>query len=220
LGRQFEGRISCRQVDLNFASFETGAYDVALSSGVLHHVVNLEQLVDQVRGSLVPGGLFFFHDFVGPSRFRYAPAQYRMFEVIYERERKRRPKAELPPVSWMEWNMPQHSPFEAIRSSDTLGVLVSRMEPLSVRTVGAVTELLLFSRITRNVSPETQNSLTGRWLGKIRDRAFRPQAQPLIWERLLSPRGLKELILADELLSEAGWGEPGTALAVYRKPGS
>src|SRR4029077_12081108 len=61
------------RADLNFVRLPRDAYDVIWSSGTLHHLVNLEHLLDEVARALRPGGLFAVHDFVGESRFRYDP---------------------------------------------------------------------------------------------------------------------------------------------------
>ena len=59
------------RADLNFAHLPTERYDVIWSSGCLHHLVNLEHLMDQVSRALRPGGLFAFHDYVGENRFHF-----------------------------------------------------------------------------------------------------------------------------------------------------
>jgi ubiquinone/menaquinone biosynthesis C-methylase UbiE len=61
------------QADLNFARLPAERYDVIWSGGCLHHIVNLEHLLDEVSRALRPGGLFAFHDYVGETRFRFEP---------------------------------------------------------------------------------------------------------------------------------------------------
>lgn len=39
---------------------------------MLHHITNLEHLLEQVRIALCPGGLFVVLEYVGPSRFQWS----------------------------------------------------------------------------------------------------------------------------------------------------
>jgi len=61
------------QADLDFARLPAERYDVIWSSGCLHHLINLEHLMNQVSRALRPGGLFTFHDYVGENRFHFEP---------------------------------------------------------------------------------------------------------------------------------------------------
>jgi SAM-dependent methyltransferase len=52
-----------------------GRYELVLSTGALHHVSNLEGLLDRVRTVMDPDGYFVLVEFVGPNRFQWTPQQ-------------------------------------------------------------------------------------------------------------------------------------------------
>lgn len=64
--------VRCRfQVsDLNFMEFAQESYDFILCNSILHHCVNLEHLLFQIRKALTPDGIFVVRDFVGETRFQ------------------------------------------------------------------------------------------------------------------------------------------------------
>src|SRR5262249_15531179 len=51
------------------------SFDLVLSTGALHHVTALEDLLDGVRTMLRPDGRFVLLEFVGPNRFQWTPLQ-------------------------------------------------------------------------------------------------------------------------------------------------
>jgi len=67
--------IRYQHADLNAITLPHQAYDAAFAESSLHHIHNLEHLLQQVRASLVPGGWFFANEYVGPSRFQFPAAQ-------------------------------------------------------------------------------------------------------------------------------------------------
>jgi ubiquinone/menaquinone biosynthesis C-methylase UbiE len=58
--------------DLNFLSLPTRHYDIVWSSGCLHHVINLERLLDEIAQSLRDGGVLALHDYVGECRRQFS----------------------------------------------------------------------------------------------------------------------------------------------------
>ena len=60
------------RADLNFITLQPDAYDIIWSSGCLHHLINLERLLDQVVAALRPGGSFGVQDYVGESRRQFS----------------------------------------------------------------------------------------------------------------------------------------------------
>jgi hypothetical protein len=47
-----------------------GTFDLVLSAGAIHHVMNLEDLLGKIAGMLAPDGRFALAEFVGPARFQ------------------------------------------------------------------------------------------------------------------------------------------------------
>ena len=50
-------------------------FDLVLSCGALHHLTELEDLLDKVHGLLQPDGHFVVMEFVGPNRFQWTARQ-------------------------------------------------------------------------------------------------------------------------------------------------
>jgi ubiquinone/menaquinone biosynthesis C-methylase UbiE len=115
------------QADLNFAHLPTERYDVIWSSGCLHHLVNLEHLMDQVSRALRPGGLFAFHDYVGENRFhfdlrRLARANAALCEVPVRFRRNG------PDTISRDQIAEYRSPFCALRSEEVLSTARERFQ--------------------------------------------------------------------------------------------
>ena len=57
--------------DLNTAEFPKETYDAVYVHAALHHVFHLEHLLDQIKQTLKPGGLFVVHEYIGPSQMQF-----------------------------------------------------------------------------------------------------------------------------------------------------
>jgi len=137
-----------RVADLNFVALPRARYDVVWTSASLHHVTNLEYLFAEVERSLRPGGLFAIHDYTGEPRLRYGAERLALANAALARvpERFRLvPELAAPADSDM-------SPFEAVRSDETLALVRQRFDPLHLAEVDALYPLLLaadFPRLER-----------------------------------------------------------------------
>lgn len=58
--------VDYEQADLNTLTLKPNAYDLVWANGAMHHIRDLEHLVEQVYGALKPGGLFVCNEYVGP----------------------------------------------------------------------------------------------------------------------------------------------------------
>ncbi len=61
--------------DINSLSLEPATYDVIFSHHALHHIVELEHVLDEMARALKPHGLLVIDEYVGPSRFQYPDRQ-------------------------------------------------------------------------------------------------------------------------------------------------
>jgi SAM-dependent methyltransferase len=131
-----DDRISYRQADLNVVELAPDSYDVVVAAQVLHHVNDLEHLLDQVKRSLRPDGVFVVQEYVGPARFQWLdktellmnriletlPAEYRVDPfsgALKERLERARPE-----------DIAAADPSESIRSDEIVALLESRFEVL------------------------------------------------------------------------------------------
>jgi len=209
---RFPGRVTVEQMDLNLIEFESDAFDLIVSASTLHHVVNLEHIAAQINRALSPDGWFFLHDFTGASGFRFPIEQKRIFEVLYARERKRRPNAALPDPDWRDVDNHAYSPFEAVRSADIVRALADALDEVDRRETGTILTLALFCDILRGyTAPKPRQGKLDRWRG-------RPLEAPRLgWETLLSSECLRELCLLDDVITDAGLFPPLSTVGVYRK---
>jgi 2-polyprenyl-3-methyl-5-hydroxy-6-metoxy-1,4-benzoquinol methylase len=63
--RGLGARATFRAADLNRVELPAGAFDCVVAHDALHHILELERLLDQVEHALVPGGAVVVSDFVG-----------------------------------------------------------------------------------------------------------------------------------------------------------
>jgi SAM-dependent methyltransferase len=107
--------------DLNVVELPRNHYDVIWGAGVLHHLVGLEHLFDQIALALKPGGLFAFFEYVGEKRLQFVADRLRLCEEAL---------ASVPDAFWRNGRVVKSadldliSPFEAVRS-DEIHVLAS-----------------------------------------------------------------------------------------------
>lgn len=59
---EVSGSVTYDVADLNALDLPADKYDVVVAKGVLHHLLNLESVIDQVYKALKPGGLFWVTD--------------------------------------------------------------------------------------------------------------------------------------------------------------
>ena len=100
-------------------------FDLMLSTGALHHVTNLEQLLSKLGRMLRPDGYFVVLEYVGPNRFQWTDAQLNVINDILQqidpRYLKQNTRIELgrPPIA----DFIAIDPSEAVRSEEVRGLL-------------------------------------------------------------------------------------------------
>jgi SAM-dependent methyltransferase len=212
---EFPGRVDTRQEDLNFALLPENAYDLIVSQSCMHHIVNLEHVAFQANKALTPDGVFFLRDFVAESRFQFCDTKKRVFEAIAYATGPR--QAAPYAYDWPHLVPWDHSPFEAVRSGDTLEVFRSYLEEVELRVAGAICTLFTFARFGPPSPPLGRRMLLRRpalALTKLRFALARAQLR----RRLYKSQQIGDLlIIVDRLVSEAGCLKPALAFAVYRK---
>jgi predicted O-methyltransferase YrrM len=70
--------------DLNFMTIEPKRYHLILAHAVLHHVINLEHLFEQVAAGLANGGVFHLVDVAGQNRKLIWDANERLMNALLE----------------------------------------------------------------------------------------------------------------------------------------
>ena len=142
--------------DLNTAKLPKETYDAVYVHAALHHVFQLEHLLDQIKQTLKPGGLFVMYEYIGPSQMQFPRRDLELADAflnaIPERYRSmprfKDIKKEALRLSLDGMN--SSDPSESIRASEIVPLTASRFEVRHFRYVGGTLLLLIFSEISGN----------------------------------------------------------------------
>lgn len=169
-------RLRLIRTDLNFVRLPPAAYDVIVSSGTLHHLQNLEHVLDEIRRALRPGGLFVLHDFVGERRHQYTD---RRLEVVNGFLDEIPDALQLEPAKRLErGDAAFMSPFCGLRSEDTLALVRARFEVLTEKRFGYTGPLAMMLDLKRveDEAPELLARLHAEEAKAADDPALLPYA--------------------------------------------
>ncbi len=166
--------IEFRAGDLNRLSLRAASCDVVLMNMSLHHVAQLERLLEEIEQALRPGGWLLLNEFVGPRQFQFPDSQLRivarLLAALPERLRLDSttgdPKVEYVrrPPAW--WN--QADPSEAICSDRIPGEVERRFDVVDRRQYGGAVLHLLLEHIVQNFDPtRPEDVIWMRALGEI-----------------------------------------------------
>jgi SAM-dependent methyltransferase len=218
LGAEFPGRVTTVVADLNFESLPAQRYDLIVSSGTLHHLLNIEHVAYQLNNALTTDGVLFVQDYVGEHKLLFRPEKRALYEAFLQRGVTARDIPRSTYVDWPETSGAPFSPFEAIRSEDTLAVLARELVEVSVRAVGALTMLLVFTKAGADDAGRYEPFGEYPWRRhpySLRRRlrvAFGRDRRPA-----MSRRFIDELCFLDALMTDSRLLLPGNAFAIYRK---
>ena len=105
-------------------------FDLMLSIGALHHVTELEDLLDKMAAMLEPGGYFVINEFVGPNRFQWTARQSEIINGVLASldpyYLKAGVRAEYVPTPVEE--MLRIDPSEAVRGEDIMQLVRERFQ--------------------------------------------------------------------------------------------
>ena len=150
------GGLTYEVADLNTAILPKETYDAVYVHAALHHVFQLEHLLDQIKQTLKPGGLFVVYEYIGPSQMQFPRRDLELadafLKAIPERYRSmprlKNIKKEALRLSLDAMN--SSDPSESIRASEIVPLTASRFEVKHFRYVGGTLLLLIFSEIAGN----------------------------------------------------------------------
>jgi len=124
-------RLDYRVEDINTIRLAPRRYDIVLFHGSLHHIRNVEPVLEEVRGALKPGGLLFLDEYMGPSRSEWSDPIWGFARSAFDAlspELKNRPQLAVP--------LPMDDPSESVRSSAILPAARRLFEILEDRPYG------------------------------------------------------------------------------------
>jgi len=211
LSPEFGDRIDVLVADINFIDLPAATYDLIVSSSTIHHVTNLEYLAGQVNRALTGTGCFFLHDYVGEPRFGASPEKRRVFELLSDRDCRRRglqPQA----VHWLDAS--DLSPLCGVRSDEIPAVFEQHLRAERIRTAGALTVPLLR---TLRAGPASTPPPTHRLSVLARKLEAKVRRRPYFQRNWIDRRYSNELALVGDVLADAGMILPGNIFGIYRR---
>jgi SAM-dependent methyltransferase len=158
-GQGLADRVDYAAADLNAIELEPGRYGTVFAIQTLHHIEELEYLLDQIRGSLAPGGLFVLNEYVGPARFQFPderlPLMNNLLAVLPESHRRSlrngivRADVQRP----SEKDVYKVDPSESIRSDEIMGLVRERFEIVYQADFGGTLLQFVLADIAGNFDP-------------------------------------------------------------------
>jgi 2-polyprenyl-3-methyl-5-hydroxy-6-metoxy-1,4-benzoquinol methylase len=148
--------LSYEVADLNAAEFSAETYDVVYAHASLHHVFHLEHVLDQIKHTLKPGGLFVVYEYIGPAQMQFPRRDLELADIflkaIPERYRKLQRREGIKKEAFRASldAMNSSDPSEGIRASEIVPLIASRFEIRHFRYVGGTLLLLVFNEIAGN----------------------------------------------------------------------
>ena len=148
--------LSYEVADLNTAKFPSETYDVVYAHAALHHIFQLEHVLDEIKQTLKPGGLFVVYEYIGPSQMQFPRRDLELadifLKVIPERYRKVQKRGGIKKEAFRSSldSMNSSDPSEGIRASEIVPLIASRFEIRHFRYVGGTLLLLVFNEIAGN----------------------------------------------------------------------
>jgi SAM-dependent methyltransferase len=145
--------------DLNHLSLPKKKYDLVIFFHSLHHVENLEALLQNVGNTLTDDGLVLVVEFVGPTRFQWTDEQIQIAQELLDiippelkidlyNPTLRRIKTKIlrPTID----DVIKGDPSEAIRSGELIELLNKEFDILEQKPLGGTLLSLLFDGIAGN----------------------------------------------------------------------
>lgn len=126
-----QSRIRYFAADFNAPAFPKATYDLVLFQQSAHHVLRLEKLFHAVLRALVPDGLVYMDEYVGPSRFEWNDALMEPYRRIYDAL-----DPALRAVPYLECPVMIEDPSEAVRSSEIEPLLAAGFDVVARRPYG------------------------------------------------------------------------------------
>ena len=153
-------RIAYDARDLNQIELERSRYDSVFAIQTLHHIEALERMLDEIRLSLRPEGLFVVNEYVGPARFQFPddhlPLMNNLLSALPQSHLRSRRSGRLktevkrPPAE----EVYKVDPSESVRSDEIMGLIEERFEIVYRADFGGTLLQHVLSDIAGNFDPD------------------------------------------------------------------
>jgi SAM-dependent methyltransferase len=133
-------------------------FDLILSTGALHHVTELENLLDKMHGMLRPNGYFVMLEYVGPNRFQWTPRQCELINGFLAQLDPhylldgRSPELVPPPID----EMLAIDPSEAVRAEDIVPLVRERFQVEHEKNFNGTLMHMLYPRLNADLANQGQ----------------------------------------------------------------
>lgn len=151
--------------DLNALDFNHGeSFDVILNEAALHHISNLEHLLERCRSVCHPDSLFVNHDYIGPNHHQWTPRQINLINDVLAilpnelKSSRTNPGAiHFTRKAHTLSEMMRIDPTEGVRSKDTIPVMAKWFATVERKDFGGALMHLLFNDIAGNfLTPQSE----------------------------------------------------------------
>jgi SAM-dependent methyltransferase len=170
--------------DLNDPDFGVAAFDVVFIHQSLHHVVEVERLLDAAARCLAPGGLLYLDEWTGPSQDEWTPDKLQRAAALYAAAPRpwRNHRRLKPPISLDD-------PSEAVRSSAILPAARERFTTVEERPYGGQLVAVLLSQMNAaaQADPVFPRALA-HWLALEEEEIERDPSKSFHTVAVLAPR--------------------------------
>ena len=150
-------KINYFEADANNIILENNKYDFVVAHNSVHHIKNLEHIMQQISNSLKPNGLFVMVEFVGPTRFQWTDRQLiiinDILKILPNKFKKIGQNGQNYKTAFNRETLKGYldsDPSEAVRSGDIISVTNNFFEILEERNMGGTILHLLLSEIIHN----------------------------------------------------------------------
>ncbi|MHB8645173.1 MAG: class I SAM-dependent methyltransferase [Thermomicrobiales bacterium] len=158
LGVEDRARFIC--ADFNTVTLPDETYDLVTFIASLHHMDRLDETLRAVYRTLVPGGILFASEYVGPDRFDYPPEHTAFAERFYDvidpaLKNPMEPKLRHPSPAEVIAN----DPTEAVHSSQIIETVRRIFPQVDVTPIYGTLPFIMFWCLNADALYETQQGM-------------------------------------------------------------
>jgi 2-polyprenyl-3-methyl-5-hydroxy-6-metoxy-1,4-benzoquinol methylase len=167
LAKEKNLKINYQVANLNRIKLEKNTYDIIFANSILHHLKNLEYVIDQIDTALARNGLLIVNEYIGPSQFQYTVKQITLINELLNILAENYKKRVTDPNSLKPFFIPPSKEFmdasdpsEAIRSSEIINLLQKKFEVVERKDFGGTILHMLLQDIAGNFDPNDSRDIT------------------------------------------------------------
>jgi glycosyltransferase involved in cell wall biosynthesis/ubiquinone/menaquinone biosynthesis C-methylase UbiE len=153
--------------DINNIKLEQNKYKVVFFNSSLHHIVNIEHVLDEIEKTLTDDGILIINEYVGPSQFQFSEIQTAIINKaiddlpqVYRKSISDPSKIKQHHIPPSKEYMNMMDPSEAIRSNEITGVLENKFNVIERKDYGGTLLQFLLQDIIGNFNPNDPNDVS------------------------------------------------------------